>query len=141
MVNNNAFYIPKFVEIFYSSFTFEDMSISKDLIFSTFDNESHMVDPNVISNLTSIPLASGMNQNLLLSFEDYKLIMGVNCSGLPSGSIDGNSMYRNVFSTCRWLVRNIERNSHETSFYTQSLHNVHTLMMRNYDFCMCRKPV
>ena len=34
-----------------------------------------MVDPNVISELTGLPLTSGLNQHLLLSFEDYKLIM------------------------------------------------------------------
>ena len=116
--DNDTFYIPGLVEIFYSSFTFEDMSISKDLIFLTFDNKSHVVDPNVILELTGIPLASGMNQHPLISFEDYKLIMGVSCSGLPIGGIDGNSLYRNVFATGRWLVINVVSNFHETSFYT-----------------------
>ena len=82
-----------------------------------------------------------MNQNALLPIEDYKMIVGTSSEGYPSGGIDETTMFLNVFTICRWLVRNVVTNSHETSFYTPTLHIAHVLMTRNNHFCMCRKLV
>jgi hypothetical protein len=138
---SDTYFVPELVEIFYKSFSFEEMSIAKDRIFVNVGDETQEVSFELISHITGIPLTSGMCQFPLLSFEDYKHMVGTSSEGYPSGGIDGSTMYLNVFAVCRWLVRNVVTNSHETSFYTPSLHIVHMLMTRNRNFCMCRKLV
>ena len=115
------------------------MSLAKNRIFINVGDETQEVSFDLISHITGIPLTSGMNQNALLSIEDYKIQVGQSGEGYPSGGIDDTSMYLNCFAVCRWLVRNVVTNSHETSFYTSSLHIVHVLMTKDNRFCMCRK--
>jgi hypothetical protein len=134
-----SYFVPQLVDVFYKSFMFEEMSLTKDRIFVNVGEETREVSFELISHITGIPLTSGMMQYPLLSIEDYKLLVGTSGVGYPSGGIDGTSMYLNVFVVCRWLVRNVVSNSHETSFYTPSLYIVYMLMTRNYNFCMCRK--
>jgi len=72
----DTYFVPELVDLFYKSFSVDEMSLAKDRIFINVGDETQEVSFDLISHITGIPLTSGMNQNALLSIEDYKILVG-----------------------------------------------------------------
>ena len=58
----DTYYVPDLVDLFYKSFSFEEMSLANDRIFVNIGNETQEVSSNLISYITGIPLTSRMSQ-------------------------------------------------------------------------------
>jgi hypothetical protein len=101
LYGDDPYFVPELVTKFYESFTFDHVAIAKDRIFVSLGDFTHEVGFELISHLTGIPLTSGMNQHSFMTIEEYKLLVRTQGENYPSGGIDGNSMYVNVFATCR----------------------------------------
>ena len=71
-------YIPSLVAEFYDSFTNNDMDDHAHKIHINWRGERKCVTLQMISDLTEISLALGLNQ-ILMRVEEYMSLMGENC--------------------------------------------------------------
>lgn len=133
--NNNDVYCPSLVEEFYSSIT--NIDLDSGYILLNWRNKVWAIDLHIISNLTDIPQGASTLPSEELSF--YRSLMGPDCVLSRDRGIKGTSMYRNVFTACRWACQNITSNTHNTSFRTVEMGIVHSLMTRDRTYCMCRR--
>jgi hypothetical protein len=107
-------------------------------ILIEWNNVMRVVNLEMISGITGIPMTSGMN-NTPLAIDEYIPWMGRNCVKRDGGGIKTSSVYRNVYAVGRWLKANVLGSMHVSSFYREELHIIHVLMTRNHNFCMVRK--
>jgi len=90
-----------------------------------------------IAAVTSLKIKDG-NQNHG-NLELYRPLMGNHCTTPADGGLSGHTLYRNVYATCRLLGDNVAPTSHVSSFYEDTLHIIHMLMLQDKDFCMVRR--
>lgn len=135
--DDESFYVPSLVHEFYASFSCDNIDYANDKISITWRGEPKVVDLDLIKELTGIPRSQGAQNPLLL--EEYLPIMGDVCKKPTWGGIKGTTMYRNVYAACKWIICNVAVTSQISSFYEPTLHIAHSLMMHNYNFCMCKQ--
>lgn len=133
--DGNDFYIPHIVAEFYNGI--QNINWEDEVISLEWREQEKFVDLQTISNMTQIPLRVGANATQ--SLEEYMSLMGSNCRRSNSGGIVGTTMYKNVYATCKWLVHNATSSTQTSTFFENTLHIVQSLMLHNYNFCMCKQ--
>ena len=122
---------------FYNSMNSSHIDYEHNIIMLNWRGDYRTVYLNIINSVAGIPISSGDQDPLPL--EIYLPIMGPNCENPRTGGIKGTTTYKNIYATGRWACTNIIGTSHTSSFYEPTLHVIHSLMMKNYRFCMCQQ--
>jgi hypothetical protein len=135
--SGNDYYIENLVQDFYNSFSSEDIDFENGRILLHWKGRDIIFGVQEIAEYTGLKIQDGNQQPGNL--EDYRPLMGNRCTTPLDGGISGHTMYRNVYATCRLLCDNVAPTSHVSSFYEDTLHIVHMLMVRNKEFCMVRR--
>lgn len=65
---------------------------------------------------------------ILHAIKEYIIKMGPNCKITRVRGISGKMIYRNIYTTFRWINQNIMCVSHMSCFYTPTLYIVECLM-------------
>jgi hypothetical protein len=126
------------VRKFYDGFGKRDIDHHNGRITVRWDGTLKVVDLELISGITGIPMRDG-DISMPLPIDDYLPWMGRDCVKRDGGGIKTSSVYRNVYATGRWIKANILGSMHVSSFYREELHIIHALMTRDRKFCMVRK--
>jgi len=106
------------VRKFYDGFGKRDIYHHNGRITVRWDGTLRVVDLELISGITGIPLRDG-DISTPLPIDDYLPWMGRDCVKRDGGGIKTSSVYRNVYATGRWIKANILGSMHVSSFYRE----------------------
>jgi hypothetical protein len=135
--SGNDFYIESLVQEFYNSFAINDIDYENGRILLHWRGNEIIFGVNEIAAVTKLTIQDGNQQHGNL--ELYRPLMGNHCTTPADGGLSGHTLYRNVYATCRLLGDNVAPTSHVSSFYEDTLHIVHMLMLQDKNFCMVRR--